>query len=142
MDPAKITAVGSSFGGYLVSLLSAERSVKALVLRVPANYEDRGFTAPLHAHRMEKSRQEWKLRMHSHDATKSLRALHIFKGRVLVVESEKDEIVPASVVQSYGNAITKKKQRTYKIMKNAPHSISRYPNFQRTYRKIVLDWLK
>lgn len=142
VDARKITVVGSSFGGYLASLLSAERKVDALVLRVPANYQDEGFTQPQYKVRTKKNVTQWKTQFQKHTATKALRALYLFKGKILIVESEKDELVPAQVVQSYGNAVQNKKKLTYKIMKNAPHSISRHPKFQRQYRDIVLDWLE
>ena len=142
VDTHNIVAVGSSFGGYLVSLLSAKRNVKALVLRVPANYQDKGFTKPQYTQRKQKARQEWKNRLQPHNACKSLRALHAFDGKVLIVESEKDELVPQTVVQSYANAVSHKKRLSYKIMKKAPHSISKHPRFQKEYKNLMVDWLK
>lgn len=38
VDKSNISAIGSSFGGYLVALLLKKRTLKNLVLRAPADY--------------------------------------------------------------------------------------------------------
>jgi len=43
VDPAAIAVVGSSYGGYLASILSSMRAVKWLALRAPALYIDSGW---------------------------------------------------------------------------------------------------
>ena len=142
VDQNNIIAIGSSFGGYMVTLLSAKRKIKALVMRVPANYKDEGFTHQYKITQKKKASEAWKNKLHKNTATKSLRALHVFKGNVLIVESGKDELVPSGMVQSYVKAVTSKKKLTYKIMESATHSISQHPTFQRQFRDLVLNWLK
>ncbi|MGB3930251.1 MAG: alpha/beta fold hydrolase, partial [Sphingobium sp.] len=46
VDPSAIAVVGTSYGGYLASLLTAERSVNWLALRVPALYPDSHWEVP------------------------------------------------------------------------------------------------
>lgn len=43
VGPKNISVVGSSFGGYLVTLLTTKRNVKRLALRVPAEYPNESF---------------------------------------------------------------------------------------------------
>lgn len=137
-----IIVVGSSYGGYLAPLLSTQRKAKSLILRVPANYQDQSFNKAHSVSRKNIAREKWKLQLHGHTKTKSLRALHKFRGKVLIVESEKDEVVPSVMVKSYVNAVVHKNKLSYKIMERAPHSISSHPVFQRQFRDVVLEWLK
>ena len=141
VNPEQIVSIGSSFGGYLSALLSAERNLSGMVLRVPADYRDAGFDAPHFSQRKESDHSEWKNRLHAHDETAALRAVHSFKGNVLVVESECDELVPKTTVESYRNAVSDESKVTYVVMKDAPHSISKYPEFQKEFAKIVISWL-
>ena len=116
--------------------------MKELILRVPANYQDERFEETLSVSRKIKAREKWKLQLHGHTETKSLRALHKFSGKVLIVESGKDEVVPGVMVKSYANAVLNKKKLSYKVMEKASHSISKHPVFQRQFRDLVLNWLK
>lgn len=141
IEPGNVVAIGSSFGAYLCALLSAERPLEGVVLRVPADYRDAGFDAPLYAQRKDPEHDVWKARLHATDETASLRAIHAFAGRVLVVESEQDELVPQTTVQSYADAVFDKKQLTYYLMHGAPHSITKHPEFQEEFARVVCDWL-
>lgn len=142
VDADNVLAIGSSFGSYLVALLSAERKLKALVLRVPANYSDEGFEDALqHESRLHPAHDEWKSKLQDHSQNSALRAVHNFSGKILLVQSEKDEQVRSTVIESYMNA-AHPARLTHVIMKGAPHSITKYPNFQREYYEIVTNWLQ
>lgn len=134
VDLKKIIVIGSSYGGYLAALLSTKREVKSLILRVPANYRDVGFTKPLHPVRKSSLHTKWK--------TKALRAVHNFKGKILIVESQKDEQVPSAIIRSYIKAVKNKKALTHIIMRGAPHSLSKDKPRQKEYTNIVLKWLR
>src|SRR3979490_2670006 len=43
VDASAIAVVGSSYGGYLAAILTTQRAVRWLALRVPALYEDAGW---------------------------------------------------------------------------------------------------
>lgn len=141
VDPNRIFAIGSSFGGYLSALLAGQRNLRGVCLRVPADYRDVGMDTPLYEQRGQWDHSEWKSKSHTADETASLRALHGFSGAVLVVESEKDELVPAATVQSYCTAVPDPSKLTYKLMLGAPHSITRHPELQAEFSKIVFSWL-
>jgi len=142
VDANNIVVVGSSFGAYLAVLLSAKRKVKALALRVPANYKDEGFTGSHYKTRGIDGGEEWRENVYEYNEVESLKCVHNFEGKVLIVESENDELVPQPVLQSYSNAISNKNNLTYHMMKDAPHSISRHPNFQKEYGDLVLNWIE
>ncbi len=139
---AKIIGIGSSFGGYLTTLLSKQRTLNGMVLRVPANYRDAHFTESFIDTRHIDDAKTWKTTIHPWSETESLRAVHDFSGNILIVESELDELVPQSVLQSYADAVPDRAKMSYTIMKNAPHSLTRFPEFQVEYKEIVFKWLE
>lgn len=142
VDPNRVMAVGSSFGSYMAALLSAERSLQGIVLRVPANYRDIGFDEPLYTQRKQGEHSQWKNNPHANDETAALRAVHAFSGHILVVESEKDELVPSTTVRSYKDAAPDPFKLSFVTMSNAPHSISRFPEFQKEFNATVSTWLE
>ena len=126
----------------MATLLSAERQLLAMALRVPADYRDVGFEEPLYAQRQEWEHSQWKNTSHARDETIALRAVHSFGGHILIVESENDEIIPAVTVRSYKDAVTNPDKLSYVVMAKAPHSISRFPQLQKEYEIIVFKWLE
>lgn len=141
VDRDLVFAIGSSFGGYLAALLTAERPIRGVALRVPADYRDEGFDTSLYEQRGQGEHTDWRSRPHAVDETAALRAIHSFTGPVLVVESELDELVPQATVASYGEAVAEQQNLTYVVMKAAPHSISRHPELQKEFARIVTSWL-
>lgn len=141
VDRGRITVVGSSFGAYLAAIVSSKRNVASLVLRVPANYRDEDFEGPQYTTRTSAGHAEWKLQVQDSAATVALRAVHAFPGKVLLVESENDEQVPAPVVHSYAKAVLSSSNLTHVVMKGAPHSLSQDEPRQKEYADIVLSWI-
>lgn len=139
---AKIIGIGSSFGGYLLTLLSKHRAMDGMILRAPANYRDEHFTESFVDTRHVDDAETWKKSAHHWSETESLQAVHDFSNDILIVESELDELVPQSVLESYANAVLDTQKLSYKIMKGAPHSLTKFPEFQVVYKNIVLAWLK
>ena len=140
-DKKNISAVGSSFGGYLVTLLTRKRNISRLVLRVPAEYPNEDFEKS----KMQTSGGEdpavfaWRNRPKKSNETFSLEAISNFKGKVLIIESEKDDVVPHQVMENYINAVKDKSKLTHVVMKNAPHSIKEGP-FRDEVKKILVAW--
>jgi len=134
-----ISVVGSSFGSYMACMVAARRPVKSLALRVPANYPDESFdekqliiSDKLDAEGLAAERPS--------GTTYALDALHTFKGRVLIVQSEKDEIVHPKTVESFANAVPDAAQLTLHLMKGAPHSLNTSPALKEKYGTILLHW--
>ena len=76
---------------------------------------------------------------HTSDETPALRAVHSFEGRILIVESENDEIIPTATVRSYTEAVTNSEKLNYVVMAGAPRSITQ---LQKEYETIVFKWLE
>jgi pimeloyl-ACP methyl ester carboxylesterase len=134
-----ITVIGSSFGSYLACLVSAARPVKALALRVPADYPDDDFDEPKMKLNDAINMGKWRLLPDVEDS-RSVDALRHFMGPVLIVESGKDELIPHICVDRYVKAVPDARL-TYVLMKSAPHSISHHPELQKEYLGALDHWL-
>ncbi len=147
VNSSRIFVTGSSFGGYMAALLSAERPCAGLVLRAPADYPDEGFGESQHAKANTFYENEnaigmkWKEKVHEHSETASLRAVHAFGGPIMIIESGNDELVPQSVLQGYAQAVGNQSNLTYTVMEGAPHSLSSDPNRKEEYANLVLAFM-
>jgi len=78
--------------GYLTALLVGENDVKSLILRAPAIYKDEIFR--------EKIEKVYESRFMSKDKYKEsrpIKAIAQFKGSLLIIQSENDEVIPEVV---------------------------------------------
>lgn len=148
VDRARISVVGSSFGSYLATLLCSKRNCRSVALRVPANYPDIGSDSPHYKKALayyeglkDNEILKWKSTVHPYVETASLRSLHEFAGPVLIVESEKDELVPPQMIQSYCDAVADPSKLTYIRMIGAPHSISKDEKRKNEFATILAQWL-
>lgn len=147
VDQNKIIVSGSSYGGYMAALLCAERPCAGVILRAPADYPDAHFEeshykqADSYYENIEQDKIAWRSMVHPHTETKALRAIHAFTKPVFIIESEKDEVVPQTILQGYADAVTDKSNLTYSVMKGAPHSLSAYPEYQKELIELILSWV-
>lgn len=142
VDKDNISVVSSSFGGYLSSMLASKRKIKNLALRVPADYANDTFEKPKMGNAGENPDVfKWRLIPKKHNETFALQALHDFDSNILIIESEKDAIVPHQILQNYIDAVKDKNKLTHTVMKDAPHSIKEGP-FRDEVTKILVDWFR
>ena len=87
VDSNNISAIGSSFGSYLALLLCAQRQLKQLALRVPANYQNEGFNEPHIKFAGQIATIRWRQVPRGPADTYALEALNKFRGKVLIIES-------------------------------------------------------
>jgi len=142
VDKENISIVSSSFGGYLSSMLTSKREIKNLVLRVPADYANDTFEKPKMGNAGENPDIfKWRLSPKKYNETYALQALHDYDEPILIIESEKDTIVPHPIIQNYVDAVKDKNKLTHIVMKDAPHSIKPGP-FKEEVTKILVNWFK
>lgn len=142
VDNEHISIAGSSFGGYLGSILTSKRNVKNLALRVPADYSNDSLTKPKMGNAGENPEVfQWRLIPKKYTDTLAYEALHKYDGNILIIESEKDDVVPHQSIQNYIDAVKDRKKLTYIILKNAPHSIPEGP-FRDEVTRILVNWFK
>ncbi|OHA11258.1 MAG: hypothetical protein A3I44_04075 [Candidatus Sungbacteria bacterium RIFCSPLOWO2_02_FULL_51_17] len=139
VDPDNSNLIGSSFGCYIASLLTKERSVRSLTFRAPADYPDEGFNDARIQTADQPGPMEWRSRVRPFTDTESLRRLHEFSGDVLCIESEYDDMVPHGTVQSYMNALPDSGRVSHVILRGAPHSLSKSPDAKKEYGRILVE---
>lgn len=143
VDKDSIIVLGSSFGAYQGVRLTASRKVKALILRVPANYLDNNLTGPKMLRGSDNPEvMAWRREPLHWSKNRALTALHNFPGKIFIIESGADDMVPHQTVQNYIDAIKNKEQLTYLLMEGAPHSLKRSPEHKTQFNQEVLKWLR
>jgi pimeloyl-ACP methyl ester carboxylesterase len=134
-DSSNISVFGSSYGGYLASLLTAQRKVHHLALNAPALYPDVIFDMP----KLQRSQKatNYRKQLHNPKEDKALSAISNFKGDLLLIQAEKDEVLPKEVMKSYCNAA--KNGYDLELIRGADHSM-KVPGTNEARIKILAKW--
>ena len=140
VDPSAIAVVGSSYGGYLATILTTMRPVAWLTLRVPALYIDTGWELPKLQLHKEQDLRSYRRSFVAAQTNRALRACADFRGDVLLVESGHDDIIPPAVIRSYREACVQTRSLTYRCMADADHGLSDETS-QRVYTTLLAQWL-
>ncbi len=140
IDPSAIGVIGTSYGGYLSALLTNERSVRWLALRVPALYPDKDWETP--KARLDKDEvKTYRESPRSPEEDRALAACAAFEGDVLIVESGEDDRIPTEVILSYQAAFKQASSFTHRVIPGASHAM-RDPADQRVYSTILINWVE
>jgi dienelactone hydrolase len=140
VDPAYVGVVGSSYGGYLAAIMTTMRPVRWLALRAPALYEDHGWDLPKVQLTEKMDLAAYRRRAVSAEENRALGACAAFRGDVLIVESEKDDVVPHTVIANYVAACIQARSVTSRVIAGAEHGLSQ-EQWQREYSGILVKWL-
>ncbi len=141
VDAQRVGVVGSSYGGYLAALLTAERSVRWLGLRAPALYKDAGFLQPKQQANKDPDLHAFRRRPVLHTDNHALQCSARFQGEVLVVESEHDTTIPHQVIANYLTAFHRVRSRTHYLLRDADHALSN-PAHRHQYEDVLVAWFK
>lgn len=141
VDPSAIAVVGSSYGGYLGSILTTMRPVRWLGLRSPALYIDSGWKSPKLQLHKDQDLQAYRRKLIPAAENRALQACQEFHGDVLIVESERDDIVPQTVLSSYKEACKHARSLTYRCIGGADHGLTTERS-QQGYTLLLETWLK
>ena len=139
VDPEQIAVVGSSYGGYLAAILTARRAVRWLVLRVPALYVDSDWDMPKLKLRKAQNLVVYRQSFVPAAENRALRDCANFTGDVLVVESEFDDLIPHTVIESYLEAFVKARSKTWRLVSGADHGLTD-ERCQQAYTSLLLNW--
>lgn len=97
LDPEAIGVVGSSYGAYLAAILTAQRPVRWLALRVLALYKDEDWDVPK-ALLDRDALTRYRNSAMPPESNRALRSCAAFRGDVLIVRSEHDHTIPPPVI--------------------------------------------
>lgn len=134
----KIFVVGSSYGGYMATQLTKYREFEGLILRAPAIYLPVDFYTSY-------GKRDYEITMAFRKNTAALanhpllgRAAE-FRGKVLLVVHENDEVIPKETTDAYANAF----KPEIILAKEITHSLSdATPQQAEDYNQAVFDWLE
>ena len=140
VDDDQIAVVGSSYGGYLATILTTLRPVKWLGLRAPALYKDTDWTSPKLALRQLQGLEAYRRMMIEAQDNRALRAATAYRGDVLIVESGHDTIIPHEVIENYRNAFAGAHSLTYRVIEGAYHGLTE-PSCRQAYTTLLVNWI-
>lgn len=140
VDPSAIAVVGTSYGGYLATLLTQERAVNWLALRVPALYPDAHWEVPKAALNKQEV-LDYRNLFRSPTEDRALRACSRFEGDVLIVESEHDDHVPHTAIASFIAAFRQANSLSYRVMKGADHALQDETE-RAAYNGLLVNWIE
>ena len=135
-----IGVIGTSNGGYLSALLTEDRPVRWLALRVPALYPDENWDVPK-ARLNKDDVRAYREQIRAPRDDRALAACEVFEGDVLIVQSGEDDRIPTEVILSYQAAFKRASSFTHRIIPGASHAM-RDPADQRVYATILINWLE
>ncbi len=130
VDSARLGICAASYGAYLTALLVSLKPVKALLLRAPALYSDDIVRMPI-------GRRRRSAPVAGPNA--ALTNIGQFRGRLLILESGNDELIPHSVVKAYveaahGNA-------HHQVIADATHRLTD-PVWQQAFVDAIITWFR
>jgi pimeloyl-ACP methyl ester carboxylesterase len=134
----RVFVVGSSYGGFLATQLIKYREFDALILRAPAMYRPEDF------YTLQKNENKQVTLAFRKDTAALLghpllRRAAEFKGKILLVVHENDEIVPKETTDAYAEAL---KPEIF-VVAGITHSLDGATKPQvAEYNQRIYDWLK
>ncbi|MEE5095682.1 alpha/beta fold hydrolase [Pseudomonas alliivorans] len=139
VDPEAIAVIGTSYGGYLATILSAMRPIKWMALRVPALYWDADWDMPKQELDRDRLAHYRRSAVTAAD-NRALAACKEFRGDVLLIESERDDYVPHATLMSYRTAFELAHSLTYRLVDGADHALSSDIS-QSVYSSMLTNWI-
>jgi dienelactone hydrolase len=139
VDAAHVVVVGSSYGGYLATLLTNERKVRALALRAPALYKDEDFDRPKRQLNLDPDLCAYRRRALAPSDNMVLAAASRFEGDVLIAESERDTVIPHPVIDNYVRAFGAAGSVRHEVL-DGDHALSSEAS-RRAWGALLLGWL-
>lgn len=137
VDSERLGISGTSWGGYLAAIIASQNSgVKSLILRAPAVYKAEWKGAPLSSFPVEELKK-----LVAVGDVDSFKAIRKFKGSLLVICQEYDEVVPRVVTDAYYKNATSARKRKLYMLKGATHRITDL-RLIKEVQNLAIDWFR
>jgi len=116
--PQPLAVIGASMSAYTAVKLLEHYQIKNLILLVPAMYGSQAYTTPFNRGFSDIIRQP-----QSWVQSDAWRLLADFRGRLLIVAAENDQVIPRDVINRiYDSAVNAAERKLY-IAPNASHFV-------------------
>jgi uncharacterized protein len=139
---AKVTVMGSSYGGFLAVQLTKYRAFDRLVLRVPSIYEPSDFytlNSALNSDDAMPRKIAFRKNREALAKHPLLARASEFPGKTLVVVHEKDDHIPTETTDAYIHAF----HADSYVAKGFLHNLGKMPQDKaKVYEQAIIDWLK
>ncbi len=137
-DRNNISVVGASYGGYIGALLAGKRNIHRLAMRAPALYLNSDFDTNTSDLVLDEERFFQNMKPEKDNfALIGTRAAK----KVLLIESEHDQIIPHKVIEFYTRVIPDTSKLTHIVIKDADHQLSN-PAWKQEFIDILVEWLR
>ncbi|OGH02834.1 MAG: hypothetical protein A2798_00145 [Candidatus Levybacteria bacterium RIFCSPHIGHO2_01_FULL_37_17] len=134
VDKDRVGIFGSSFGGFVGAVIAGEYHIKSIVFRAPAVYPDETLDTYVDSiEELDFSREEWL-------SSIAYKGISKFKGNLLIIKNEKDEVVKPWVVKNYLTSAVHAIKKEMFVLKGASHSISEIPKLKKESDDKVVNW--
>jgi uncharacterized protein len=140
VDRSRIAVAGASYGAYLAAIVSLRCPFARFALRAPALYKDDNWEMPKRRLHVDPDFAAYRRRTLRTEDNRALGACAQFRGDVLLVESERDEIIPHPALANYIAAFANARSLTYRVIEGADHGLTR-PPWQLAYDQLLVDWI-
>ena len=139
VDKDKIGLCGSSVGAVIVSIVSEKRKVQSIILKAPAVYTKKMMTTTYDQTMV----REDKIFKEISDVknTPAIKAISKFKGSLLAILSEKDNIIPNKIQEQYLKSAKKTLIKKKVIIKNADHPLTK-KKWRNEFISEMIKWFK
>lgn len=137
VDARNINVVGASYGAYLAAILATKKGINSLAMRSPAFYLNEKFTTPT-INLVQNREDEFFQKIRPESNSYALIGLKAIK-RILLIESERDQIIPHRIIQLYKSAISDKTKLTNAIIRGADHQLSE-EEWKKEFITILSRW--
>lgn len=137
LDTTRIGLCGTSVGAAISSIVSEQRVVKSLVLRVPATYTD-GMMGMTYAEIMSHEGDIFSKVSNIAD-TSAVRAIKNFDGSVLIITSEKDIVIPVNIPAEFFSRAEKAKRKERIEILGATHNLTN-PVWRQQFIDETVKW--
>ena len=138
IDKDRIGVCGSSFGADIATLLLPEFSIKSLVLKAPAALNFSMDAKIAIEGGLEKEWEHLSNRKNWEGAV-NFKNLAEFKGELFIIKSEKDDNVPAEMVNEFYSSAISVSYKSIEVIKDADHRLSR-PEWVSDFTGKALTW--
>lgn len=131
-----LSIVAASMSGYTAAKLLQMYKVENLILCVPAAYDrnayklafNNGFTGCIRKDKSYLNSDAWEI-------------IRNFRGKLLIISAEKDDVIPHEVIESYYKYAVNVKVKKLITVKNSPHAFLGYMEQNRDIFKDIIDEL-